>query len=142
MEIETKIVELFKAKDVAPPTRDYSNSEMEMKKIEQQLNLHMKNKQGLKYKKISIVHDKFYNEDKFSEVIDEELKTKMHNKKWKALPMCMKWSCLQEYFKEHDITNEAFIADVRSKLSRNILQVDYQDKKIIKLGGTENLLIT
>lgn len=132
MEIETKISELFRAKDVENRPRD-TNSVLELKKIEQGLNLHMKNKQGLKYKKVSLVYNHAYDKDSFSEVIDQELKKKMANKKWKGLPMCMKWKAVQEYLSKNDITDELYIQELRRKLIDNSLEVECIDQTVTKI---------
>lgn len=132
MDLENKITDIFKAKDVEPKPRD-TNSVLELKKIEQQLNLHLKNKQGLKFNKISIAYDKSYNEEKFSEIINEELKNKVANKKWKGLPMFMKWRLLQTFFENNEITDKTYIDNVKSKLMKNSLEVEYEQQKVLKI---------
>ena len=132
MDLENKISDIFKAKDVQDKPRD-TNSILELKKIEQQLNLHLKNKQGLKFNKVSVVHDKSYNEEKFSEVINQELANKVANKKWKGLPMFMKWQLLQTFFETNEITDKSYIDSVKTKLLKNVLEVEYEGKKVIKI---------
>jgi translation elongation factor EF-G len=132
MEIETKISELFRAKDVEDKPKD-TNSVMELKKIENQLNIHMKNKQGLKYKKVSLVYNHSYDKESFSQVIDQELVTKMANKKWKALPMFMKWKAVQDYLSENDITDEIYIKSIKKKLIENKLEVECHDHTVVKI---------
>ena len=132
MELQEKIADLFKAKDVQQAPCN-NNSEIELKKIEQQLNQHLKSKQGLKFKRVTIGHDKFYDETKFSEVIDEELKNKTFNKKWKSLPMFMKWQLLQVFFKDNNIIDTQYIATIRTQLMKNILQVEYENSRVIKI---------
>ena len=129
MELELKIAEVFNTKN-APNTPADTNSVLELKKIEQQLNQHMKNKQGLKYKKICITNDKTYNEKKFTEIIDNELYAKMANKKWKGLPMFMKWQLLEVFMAENNILD---IESIKSKLLNNTLQVEYENKKVLKI---------
>lgn len=132
MDIENKISELFRAKDVEDRPKD-TNSVMDLKKIENQLNLHMKNKQGLKYKKISLVYNHAYDKESFSQVIDQELNTKMANKKWKGLPMFMKWKAIQDYLSKNNITDETYIQMVRKKLVENTLEVECHDHIITKI---------
>lgn len=132
MDLENKITDIFKVKDVDSKPRD-TNSDLELKKIEQQLNLHLKNKQGLKFNKVSIVNDKSYNEEKFSEVINKEFANKIANKKWKSLPIFLKWQLLQAFFETNQITDKSYIDDIRSKLMKNILEVEYEGQKVIKI---------
>lgn len=132
MDLENKIADIFKAKDVEPKPRD-TNSALELKKIEQQLNLHLKNKQGLKFNKISIVHDKTYNEEKFSEIINQEFQNKIANKKWKGLPMFLKWQLLQTFFETNKITDKTYIEDIRLKLMKNKLDVEYEGQTVMKI---------
>lgn len=132
MDIETKISELFRAKDVENKPRD-TNSMLELKKIEQGLNLHMKNKQGLKYKKVSLVYNHAYDKESFSEVIDQELKTKTANKKWKGLPMCMKWKAIQDYLSKNDLTDESYIQELKKRLIENSLEVECHDHTVTKI---------
>lgn len=132
MDLENKITDIFKVKDVEDKPRD-TNSILELKKIEQQLNLHLKNKQGLKFNKVTINHDKSYNEEKFSEIINKELATKVANKKWKGLPMFMKWQLLKTFFETNQITDQSYIDNVRSKLMKNSLEVEYEEQKVLKI---------
>ena len=132
MDIESKLEKLFVTKDSPNVPKD-SNSQMELKKIENQLNLHMKNKQGLKYKKVSLAYDKAYDEEKFGHVIDKELTNKLINKKWKGLPMFMKWRLVDEYLHSQNITDKIYINELREKLSKNNLEVKYEDKKVIEI---------
>lgn len=132
MDLENKITDIFKAKDVDSKPRD-TNSVLELKKIEQQLNLHLKNKQGLKFNKVSIVNDKSYNEEKFSEIINKEFANKIANKKWKGLPIFLKWQLLQAFFETNQITDKFYIDDIRSKLMKNSLEVEYEDQKVVKI---------
>lgn len=132
MDLENKITDIFKAKDVEDKPRD-TNSVLELKKIEQQLNVHLKNKQGLKFNKVNIAHDKSYNEEKFSEIINQEFENKIANKKWKGLPMFMKWQLLQAFFETNKITDKIYIDDIKLKLMKNKLEVEYEEKKVVKI---------
>jgi N-acetyl-gamma-glutamylphosphate reductase len=132
MELDTKIVNLFKAKDVAPKPID-TNSVLELKTIENQLNIHLKNKQGLKFKKVSIAYDKAYNEEKFTQVIDDEINIKIINKKWKSLPMYLKWKYIEDYLKLTNNIDTSYIAKLKMQLMNNSLEVEYEDKKILKI---------
>lgn len=132
MEIDEKIDELFKVKDAAYKLQD-TNSTAELKQIEKNLNEHMKNKQGLKYKKVNIVYDKSYDAEKFGEVIDHEFNTKMANKKWKGFPMFLKWKLLQEYFAENKY-DDVNIAEVKTKLMNNTLLVECDGRKVTKIA--------
>jgi hypothetical protein len=132
MELDTKITDLFKAKDVAKKPID-TNSVLELKTIENQLNIHLKNKQGLKFKKVSIAYDKAYNEEKFKEIIDEEINIKIVNKKWKSLPMYLKWKYIEEYLKLSNNIDATYMAKLKSQLMNNTLEVEYENKKILKI---------
>lgn len=129
MEIQQKIKDVFTVKDVVNKPID-TNSQIELKTIENQLNIHLKNKQGLKFKKVSITHDKSYNSETFTEVIDEELRNKIVNKKWKGLPMFMKWNLITEFVKLDPTLD---INDIKEKFVNNLLQVDYENNKITKI---------
>jgi hypothetical protein len=129
MEIQQQLTELFKAKDSPGKLHD-TNSEMELKKIERQLNIHMKDKQGLKFKKITFTHDRFYDAEKFSVVIDSEIQQKTANKKWKGLPMFMKWKLLEAYFDKNNITDKEAI---KRKLMANELEVLFEDNIVKKI---------
>ena len=129
MEIQQQISELFKTKDVPCKNQD-TNSEMDLKKIENQLNIHMKNKQGLKYKRVTIMHDRFYDADKFSSVIDDEIKNKIANKKWKSLPMSIKWKVIDIYLNLNNITEKD---EYKRKLLNNELEVDYENGIVTKI---------
>jgi hypothetical protein len=133
MDISAKITDLFKTKDVNNTPREV-NSDMELKKIENQLNIHLKNKQGLKFKRISLVNDRMYDAEKFTQIIDNELHLKMINKKWNKLPMCIKWQYMKEYMNTNNITDENDITNIRTKLLNNTLEVDYGDNKINKIN--------
>ena len=132
MELDKKISEIFIAKDVENKPKD-TNSQMELKKIEQQLNLHLKDKQGLKFKKVSLIYDKSYDAEKFGHVIDKELEEKTCNKKWKGLPMFMKWKLIELYLEKNNIIDKIYINMIRSKLSQNILEVKYEDKEVLSI---------
>lgn len=133
MDIQQKIADLFIAKDTQNVPKD-SNSQLELKKIEHQLNIHLKNKQGLKYKKVSVVQDKTYDEQKFAQVIDAELRNKTENKSWKGLPMFMKWKLIEEYLSKNNITDAIYITELKRKLGKNTLDVKYKDKEIQEIS--------
>lgn len=132
MNLNTKIADLFKAKDASEKLRD-TNSTMELKTIEHQLNLHLKNRQGLKFKKVSIAYDKAYDETKFSDVINDEIENKTANKKWKALPIYLKWKYIENYLIEENNTDINYAAELKKKLLNNTLDVKYEDKKVIQI---------
>jgi hypothetical protein len=132
MDLEKSIETLFQVKDVKDTPVD-TNSVGELKKIEQQLNKHLKSKQGLKYKKVNITADITYDSTKFSEVIEDEIKQKTDNKKWKGLPLYLKWQLLQTYFTKNDITDSVYILDIKSRLIKNNLQVEYENKEVHKI---------
>jgi len=133
MELVDRMADLFKAKDVVDKPRD-TNSVMELNTLQHQLNLHLKNKQGLKFKKVSLVYgDKSYDSDKFGLVIDKEIVDKTANKKFRSLPMYMKWNYLQAYFEKNDITDKSIIEDIKAKLSQNTLDVKYENHEILEI---------
>lgn len=129
MDIQERLTELFTSKDVVSKNQD-TNSEMDLKKIENQLNIHMKNKQGLNYKKVTIATDKFYDADKFSAVIDGEIQSKIINKKWKGLPLYMKWRLVETYLNNNNIIE---MDEYKRKLQSNELDVVYEDNVIKKI---------
>lgn len=132
MEIDQQVSNLFKAKDVLQAPKD-TNSEMELKKIEQQLNEHLKNKQGLKFKKVSVTQDRFYDEKKFGEVMEDELEKKVMNKTWRTLPMCIKWKMLQNYMDRTNIVKPEEIDAIKSRLINNTLSVEYSNRAVSKI---------
>lgn len=132
MQIEQQIQDLFVSRDAVSAPKD-TNSEMELKKIEQQLNEHMKSKQGLKYKRVSITHDRFYDEKKFAEVLDDELEKKVMNKTWRTLPMCIKWKMIQDYMDRSNIVDPQEIESIKTRLMSNKLQVEYSNRAVTKI---------
>ena len=132
MNLDKSIKDLFQVKDLKENPKD-TNSMIELKKIEHQLNKHLKSKQGLKYNKVSISGNITFDHDSFSEVIEKEIKQKTDNKKWKGLPLYLKWQLLQTFFEKNDITDVAYILDIKNRLTKNILQVEYENKEVHKI---------
>ncbi len=132
MNLEKSIKDLFQVKDLKDKPKD-TNSLIELKKIEQQLNKHLKSKQGLKYNKISVSANINFDENSFSKVIENEIKQKTDNKKWKSLPLYLKWQLLQTFFTKNNITDDDYILDIKNRLMKNILQVEYENKEVHKI---------
>lgn len=139
MEIDLKIDDIFNkvVKTKASTTQDTSS--LELKKLEQQMNQHLKSKQGQKFKKVSIFNfDKNanYDESTFSKVVDSEIEAKYKNKKWSSLPMYMKWKYVQEYLMANDITDNDVIDDIKQSIAKkdeSMITFDHINKQVTNI---------
>jgi hypothetical protein len=104
-------------------TEKMDSSAFALKTIEFQMNKHLKNKNGQKYKKVSIdVNERhMYNEESFNSVVDDEIKNTMSTKKWASLPLYFKWNCVLDYLKKNDIVDKKVIAEYKDNLNKNKL---------------------
>jgi hypothetical protein len=102
-------------------------STMALKNIEFQMNKHLKNKFGQKYKKVNIeTNDRnMYNADSFGELIDYEIQHLTSTKKWNNLPLYFKWNCVQEYMTDNNIIDKKLITLIKNDLMKNKLNVIY-----------------
>jgi len=114
------------------------SSEFELKKLELQMNKHLKGKKGLKFNKVSIFNfdeKKDYNESSFNNIIDKEIKVKYNNKKWSTLPLYMKWNLILVYLSENNITDSNIINKIKKNLNNNTINLTYDNinNKIINI---------
>lgn len=140
MELDMKVDDMFNAVAQTKPPKGIDNANVELKKIEHQMNLHLKNKQGQKFKKVSIFNfdDKTnYDEHTFSKVVDLEIETKYMNKKFASLPMYMKWNMVQAYLRENNIEENAVINHLKETLCKggdSIVTYDHINKKVTNIA--------
>lgn len=140
MDIDKTVVEMFqsmKAKPVKASQRD--TTDMDIKKIEHQMNNYLRLKQGRKFQKVSLTNPNPTNEG-LDNAIDQEILRKFANKKWGSLPLFMKWNLLQTYFKDNEIQDENWLKDLKrslqtSKESTSILY-DHAQQKITNINRT------
>ena len=123
MDVDDKLKNIFenvvKAKT---DTVRKDSSAFELKQLESQLNKHLQDKQGLKFKKVSVFNfseKNDYNESVFGDLINKEIEDKYINKNWKTLPMYLKWKLVQEYLKENNITDAKTIKTIKDVININ-----------------------
>lgn len=137
MNIDGKLKTLFddvvKAK-IDSAKRDTST--FELKTLETQLNKHLKDKQGQKFKKVNVFNfdEKIkYEESNFGELINKEIENKYTNKKWHTLPLYLKWKLVQEYLKENNIIDEKIVQNIKNAINKNnveIITYDHTSQKV------------
>jgi hypothetical protein len=101
-------------------------STFELKTLETQLNKHLKEKQGPKFKKVNIFNydeKKNYEESNFGDLINKEIENKYTNKKWHTLPLYLKWKLVQEYLKENKIVDEKVVQNIKNAINKNNLEI-------------------
>lgn len=151
MELENKINDIFDSvktekkkrpsSTVTTITKKGDSSEFELKQIEFNLNKHLQEKQKLKFKKVSICDNSthMYNADTFARRVNEEIEEKFKTKKWTGIPLYMKWNLVQKYLEENSILEKKQIAEYKSKLASNKLNVvyDHTEQKITSIEKLE-----
>lgn len=119
-------------------TNSISNkSELDLKIIEKQLNEYLQAQKGKNTNRVTLNNyneNTQYNEEKFGEIVDAEIKRQYTNKKWKSLPKFLQWKLVQEYAKENNL-NIKVQNDLKKKIDQNLLDVEYniQDTKIVSI---------
>jgi hypothetical protein len=123
MNLDAKIKTIFE--DVVKSKTDKvkkDSSEFELKQLESQLNKHLQDKQGQKFKKVSVFNfneKNDYNESTFGDLINKEIEDKYVNKNWKTLPLYLKWKIVQDYFLENNIIDKKIIKSVKDAINNN-----------------------
>jgi hypothetical protein len=123
MDVDEKLKDIFEIVVKAKTdTVRKDSSEFELKQLESQLNKHLQDKQGLKFKKVSVFNfneKNDYNESAFGDLINKEIEDKYINKNWKTLPMYLKWKLAQEYLKENNITDSKIVKTIKDVININ-----------------------
>lgn len=121
MEIDSIIENIQEEEPHVIKAKDKNNTEMEIKKLQTQLNNHLKNKLGQRYKKVSILDSTSTNCDQeaFNDLVNDEMTNKFVNKKWSKLPLFMKWNLVKTYLDEKNITDNKTIKLIKEALSKN-----------------------
>ena len=140
MEFETKLQALQKSTVVIKSAPD--KSFMELKVIETQLNKHLKDKQGQKYKKVSVFNfdGKYnYDEQSFNDIVSKDINDKYSSKKWPALPVCIKWKLVQAFLEQEKIKDPKIHNDLKEMiLAKKECHIHY-DQKEHKITGIDGL---
>lgn len=143
MNIDGKLKNLFD--DVVRAKIDSAKrdtSAFELKTLETQLNKHLQEKQGQKFKKVNIFNfdeRKNYEESNFGDLINKEIENKYTNKKWHTLPLYLKWKLVQEYLKDNKIVDEKVVQNIKNAINKNnveIITYDHASQKISNIDIT------
>lgn len=115
MNLESKLDTLFDAACIAKQDSNRDTAINDLKKLETELNNHLRSKQGKKYKKVTLFNYQENQEDKpsFNDMIDNEIEAKYKNKKWSMLPMYLKWQYAEKYLKEKQLYTKDTINRVK-----------------------------
>ena len=89
MDLQKKLDDLF-YKPCTKPVKD-SNTTMALKTIQTQMNTYLKNKKGQKYERVDLFKEEKNNTELFNQRMDEEIISSNKKKKWKSLPIYIKW---------------------------------------------------
>lgn len=139
MDFESKLEKLKTVK--APVVNLPDKSFMELKVIESQLNKHLKDKQGQKYKKVSVFNfnGKYnYDEASFNDIVSKEINDKYSAKKWPALPICIKWKLVQAFLLKENISDEKTHEDLKKLIlqkKETCIHYDQKEQKITSIDG-------
>ena len=141
MDVDVTLANLFntmKSPQSSSNSEKKDTTEFEIKKIENQMNTFLRLKQGRKYKRVTLTDPEPDTKALFDDAIDQEILAKFANKKWTSLPVYMKWKLLEEYFKEHNITDASFILQMKKslQLTKENSQIiyDHVEQKITSIG--------
>ena len=152
MELEKKIDLLFlntlddRRRQAKKPVSEnsFDSSGFALKQIENDLNKHLLAKNGsLKYKRVSIFNyadDAAKNEENMNNMVDLEIEKNTTNKKWNSLPKNFKWNKIQDFLREHQVTDRHVISDLRHKIVNNTLDgvtYDHKEQVIKSISGLE-----
>ena len=132
MDLDLKLDEMFDATCVAKQDNTRDTAVMDLKKLETQLNNHLRTKQGKKYKKVTLFNFSEQEDQKvaFNDMIDNEIETKYKNKKWAMLPMYLKWQYAEKYLKDNELHSKETVDAVRKLInSREDKRFDYDNKE-------------
>ena len=139
MELDSKLDEMFDATCLAKQDNARDTAIVDLKKLETQLNNHLRGKQGKKYKKVTLFNFSEQEDKKnaFNDMIDNEIEAKYKNKKWSTLPMFLKWQYAEKYLKDNNIYEKDKIKMAKEFInSRDDKKFDYDIKEGNLLGIT------
>jgi transposase len=120
----------FNKKTVKTPKIN-CNSERELKRLEKQLNEHLKTTKGKNTDRVRLnnfVEDQQYNQVTMNDFIDREISSKYANKKWSTLPLSLKWSLIKDYASEKKLDVDT-INTFKSQLTNGKIDVEYDNKQ-------------
>jgi hypothetical protein len=136
MELDSKLDEMFDATCIAKKDNARDTSIVDLKKLETQLNNHLRAKQGKKYKRVGLFNFSEQEEYKnaFNDMIDNEIENKYKNKKWSMLPMFLRWQYTEKYLKDNNIYNKKMI-----KLSKDF--INNRDDQRFEYDNKEGIIL-
>jgi hypothetical protein len=141
MDFESKLQALQNTAVVIKSAPD--KSFMELKVIESQLNKHLKDKQGQKYKKVSVFNfdGKYnYDEQSFNDIVSKEINDKYSSKKWPALPVCIKWKLVQAFLEKENIKDPKTRDNLKQMIlakKESCIHYDQKEHKITSIDGLQ-----
>jgi hypothetical protein len=146
MDFETKLEKLKSLAAAPPPLLPNlpDKSFMELKVIETQLNKHLKDKQGQKFKKVSVFNfnGKYnYDEQSFNDIISKEISDKYSTKKWPALPICIKWKLVEAFLLQENINDQKIHEDLKKLIlqkKETTIHYDQKEQKITSIDGLQS----
>ena len=125
MELESKLSEIF-SKTERRSSGGGWNIEAEMQKIQTQYNQHMKKKnkdhQFVKFE----FNKNNYDSDTMNTIANDEIQTVLC-KKWKQLPMYLKWKSVTTYLSKHNLEDQT--SQAKKLLLADKLEVSYDHEK-------------
>lgn len=107
-----------------------NGSERELRRLEKQLNEHIKSTKGKNADRVKLnnyVEENQYNTSQLNDFIEKEISNKFSNKKWAALPMSLKWKLLADYAKDNDL-DKTTLYTLKKQLKEGTIDVCYDNK--------------
>jgi hypothetical protein len=89
--------------------KKYDIADLQHKTIDKQYNDWLKQKQGMKYERVSLNNfgkAEIYDDNSTDNFIDQEVRNLLKKKKWNGLPKSSKWTLIKEYCEKHDEEKE------------------------------------
>lgn len=117
-----------------------NNSERELRRLEKQLNEHIKATKGKNANHVKLnnyTDDTTFNLKKMNDFIDLEASQKYTNKGWNTLPLSLKWKLVQEYITDNKL--ESALGSLKTQLTKGTLDVSYdrQKGKIVSINYSD-----
>lgn len=140
MDIDKTLNDMFAMAKESKRVPKKDTSDFELKSIETKMNQYLKNKQKLKYERVSLHNfddKKQYNKEDFNLLIDKEINMKYKTKKkFTSLPLFLRWKLVQDYINTENITDDSIILSYKNLVQNNKLICDYDDidMKILKIN--------
>jgi hypothetical protein len=119
--------------------KKYDAVSLQARTLDTQYNQWLKQKQGMNYERVSFntfKESELYNENEMEFIIDNEVTSKLKNKKWNSLTKSMKWSLIQKYCEK----NEDKQLNIYKKLLEKNTPFDVVYDNII--GEIKSILLT